>query len=387
MEDGAAMPALPSRETCAAWLARAQGFAGLGRSAAGRALARLRSARPRLDVTAATIDIADRVESGFLALRRLVLFVLPKRGLGLPAALVWRGFAALAGIGVAGALVTGLSASGDATALTSATERPAASQPTPVSSSRDIAPMIAPMADDGDWVALSKPMPLFGLAAPELARVPSSYEARRSRDGTRREDVLGFGDFAGDQPYLVLRLRSGARSNTLSRPFLISLVREAAGHALAVRRTSTPAPLRTRFGEIATADTLLGDGTTERACLALRMEAGDMPFALSGWWCAGGKPTDRQQLACLVERLDLVNAGDDRELRMAFSRTELDRQPFCAPRHLSAAGRKTSWLDADGVAPALRLKPAATEPAAAARPKAKRGRQKQARTAGLAQAR
>lgn len=395
------MPAWLSRETCALWLARTQAFAGTGWAAARRTLARLRASLSRLDVAAAAIDLADRVETCFAALRRALLLVIPKRspskrgagkqgarrqGLGLTAALVWRGLAALAGIGVTAALVTGLSAPGDATALASSSPRPDVPRPNP----RDL----PPAADDGGWVSLSKPIPLFGLASPELAREPASHEARQTRDGSRREDILGFGEFAGDQPYLVLRLRSGTRQDDLSRPFMISLVRDAASHALAVRRTSTPAPLRTRFGQVATADTLLGDGTAERACLAFRLEAGEMPFAFSGWWCAAGKPTDRQQLACLIERLDLVNAGDDRELRTAFARTELDRQPGCAPTRLSAAGRKASWLDADGVAPTLRLKPAATEPPATTKPARDRGKaardrgpKKQDRTAALARSR
>ena len=143
-------------------------------------------------------------------------------------------------------------------------------------------------------------------------------------------------------------------------------MREAAARALSVQRSGLPAAIATRFGPVETADATLSDGQTSRACIAFRMEAGALPLAMSGWWCGGAaKPADRQQLVCLIDRIDLLNAGDDRALRSAFARTELNRQPACAPPRLSATGRKVSWLDADGQAPALRTKTAtAASPAA-----------------------
>ena len=61
---------------------------------------------------------------------------------------------------------------------------------------------------------------------------------------------------------------------------------------------------------------------------------------------------------------ELAHAGAEPELRAAFARSELRRQPGCATPRLSATGRKVSWLDADGTMPALRMKTAAAEPAA-----------------------
>lgn len=371
MEGGAAMPAWLPRAQFETGLARLRSLMRGGWSAALGAFVTLRGRLALLDPAAAAIDLADRIEAAFAWLRRVLRLVLPKRSARLSAALAWRGLAALIGIGAAAALVTGLSAKGDATALASLTTSDATARPFPAAAAPRDRSSIS--GDDGAWVALSRPVPLFGLAAPELPRELTAYEARRSRDGTRREDTLRFGEFGGEEPYLLLRLRSGIRRDDLSQPFLISLVREAAGQALAIRRSSTPAPLRTRFGQVASADALLSDGSAERSCLAFRMEAGEMPFALSGWWCAARKPTDRQQLTCLLERLDLVNAGDDRELRAAFSRTELERQPGCAPPRLSATGRKVSWLDSDGTAPALRVKPV-PETAEAVKPTRERKR-------------
>lgn len=322
-----------------------------------------------IDAAATLIRFADNVEvifgrlwRGLRSLRRLpALLRLP--GVALTSALIWRGLAAATGIGLAGALVTALSSEGEATTA----PLPLLSDlRTPV---RDGVPA-APRQSAGreNWVAIARPLPIFGLESPELDRSTATLEARRSPDGARREDVLSYGDFADPKPHLVLKLAADHQPDELSRPFVIALVRETAVRALSVQRSSLPAAIATRFGPVETADATLSDGETSRACIAFRMEAGALPLAMSGWWCGGAtKPADRRQLVCLIDRIDLLNAGDDRALRSAFARTELNRQPACTPPRLSATGRKVSWLDADGQAPALR-----TKTATAASPTARR---------------
>lgn len=332
-----------------------------GPAAASTAASWLGAGRARLtriDLAAALIGCADALETVFLhlwrSLRHLrVLLRLP--GLRLTTGLAWRGLAAASGIALATALVTALSAESETTlaGLTLAPEPDAR----PVRDVRE-APRPSPAGREG-WVAITKPIPIFGLQSPELDRGSARLDARRSPDGTRREDVLAFGSPAEPGAHLVLRLAVQHEPDELSRPFLIALVREAATRALSVQRSSLPAAITTRFGPVETADTTLSDGQVSRACIAFRMEAGTLPLAMTGWWCGtADKPADRQQLVCLIDRIDLLNSGDDRALRSAFARTELTRQPACAPPRLSASGRKTSWLDADGAAPALRTKSA-----------------------------
>ncbi len=133
------------------------------------------------------------------------------------------------------------------------------------------------------------------------------------------------------------------------------MVRDAATHGMSIQRSGAVTPLQSRFGRVETADVTLSDGETSRACIAFRRDAGDLLLGMGGWWCGGlSRPADRQQLACLLDRLDLLSAADDRVLRAAFARTELARQPGCVPPRLSASGRKASWLDVDGQAPVLK---------------------------------
>ncbi|MDP3408317.1 hypothetical protein [Bosea sp. (in: a-proteobacteria)] len=335
----------------------------------GRAwLAQIRTRLARLDLAAALIRFADtgeivfdRLWRGLSGLRHLPA-LLRWPGVRLTSALLWRGLAAATGIGLAAALVTALSSESEATIATLSVSPEPEAKPV-----RDVrqTPRPKPAGREG-WVAITKPIPMFGLESPELDRGSATLEARRSPDGSQREDILGYGGFADAKPHLVLKLVVDHQPDELSRPFVVALVREAAARALSVQRSGLPAAIATRFGPVETADTTLSDGQTSRACIAFRMEAGALPMALSGWWCGGAaKPADRQQLVCLIDRIDLLNAGDDRALRTAFARTELNRQPACAPPRLSATGRKVSWLDADGQAPALRTKTATVAPARA----------------------
>lgn len=298
------------------------------------------------------IAFADMVEAGLATALRLCRRMLGRRGLGLTGGLVWRGLAAVTGIGLSAALVTGLSAAGDEVTLASLT-LPATQDGRPV---RDVRqePRPSRLAAE-DWVKVIKPIAMFGLESPELDRQAPVYESRRSQDGTRREDTLTFGGFTEPRAHLLLRLSLDHAPDQLSQPFVIAIVRDAAARGMSVQRSGAVVPLESRFGRIETADATLSDGETSRACIAFRRDGGDLPLGLGGWWCgSASRPADRQQLACMLDRLDLLAAADDRALRAAFARTELARQPGCVTPRLSATGRKASWLDADGHAPVLK---------------------------------
>lgn len=323
----------------------------------------------KVDLVPLLITSADRIEAGFRAVCRMGSRLAPRRGFGLPGALAWRIAAALGGISLTAALVTGLSANGEGPPQLASLTSPVAAATT-----RNAALGSKPLhaATEADWLAISRPIAIFNLEAPELGREAPAIEARRSRDGGQREDLLSFGSFAGAGSHLSLRLKTGDGIAASSGSFTIALVHAAALRSLAVERSSAPATIETRFGALETADVVLGDGTESRTCLAFRTVGSEAPFTMSGWWCAGSRPSDRRQLACLIDRLDLANAGAEPELRAAFARSELQRQAGCAPQRLSATGRKLSWLDPNGTLPALRMKTTTGEtakPAAEPRPR------------------
>lgn len=311
----------------------------------------------RIDIVPVLIACADRIEAGFRWSLRIARQLVPRRGLGLTGALAWRSAAALSSIGLTAALITGLSAKDEAPTQLASLALPATSSSAQTASPRR--PRTAATAED--WITIPRPTAVFSLEASELGREAPALEARRSQDGSRREDLLSFGSFTEPKPHLLLRLATGDGAASGTRSFMVALVHDAAQRGFAVERSSAPAPTETRFGPLETADVVLGNGTESRACIAFRSPPGEAAFAMSGWWCAASKPSDRRQLACLIDRLDLASPVDPK-LRSIFARSELNREPACAPPRLSATGRKASWLDVDGSLPSLRMKTASAEP-------------------------
>lgn len=316
-----------------------------------RALGRARHRLGAVDPAGTLIGSADAVEAGFGKVARLVRRSLARRGLGLTAGLLWRSVAALVGVGLAATLVSAMSESGEPR-LASVTLAPSAE----ARAVRDVRREPHPaLSDDGDWARIARPVAMFGLDSPELEKQPPVYEAQQSQNGARRRDDLSFGAFSEARPHLQLRLLVEHREQPLAQPFVVALAREAAERGMSVQRSGLAIPIATRFGTVETADATLNDGQAGRPCIAFRKSPGEMPLGLSGWWCGSeARPADRQQLICLIDRLDLLSAGEDRALRTAFARSELNRQPGCAAPRLAASGRKVSWLDADGRAPPLK---------------------------------
>jgi hypothetical protein len=211
----------------------------------------------------------------------------------------------------------------------------------------------------GLWTVLTRPTAQFSLSSPEFDTQKSGYSARRHSHG-EREDTLSFGSFEIPGAYLVLTIgRYGPDANTersrRESSYYIDIVRQAAQSGLAADRVTSASGTGTKFGMIETADAMLKAGEQNRHCLTFRFGEAANPVTLSGWLCGTkDRPADRQQLACVIDRVHLLGAGDDRELRATFTAAELRRDARCNPPRLASTGRKTTWLDADSKAPALR---------------------------------
>lgn len=314
----------------------------------------------RVDPVTMLIDVADRVEAGFSASVRVLGRLLRRGSFGLTRGLVWRGAAAATGIGLTATLIAGLSSGEPEAALPTLSTITAIETPAGPAI-RDVRVQAVPAAFGQDgWIGIARPVALFGLETPELGK-RAGYEARRSQDGVRREDMLSFGDFGEDKPFLSLKLqvnREGeaqTASAGLSQPFVIALVRDSAARGLSVGRSGATIPVETKFGMVETADISLNDGNAGRACIGFRHLDGAAHLSFSGWWCGGeGRPAERAQLACMLDRIELLSAGDDPELRTVFAKAEPNRRPGCSVPRQAVAARKGSGLDADGKAPVLK---------------------------------
>jgi hypothetical protein len=219
------------------------------------------------------------------------------------------------------------------------------------------APIAAPHVTKPAWVEIAKPLRLFALATPDWGRAPTSYTAQRHRDGAGRRDNLTFGTFGTDQPWLHLTLYRLGADEALATPFFVDMARRAAPAGLAVARMGQPAPLPTRFGTFEVADFTLagqvgaaGSGTQ---CLGFRLPR-DKVLQIGGFACgAPGQPVSRQRLACTLDRIDLISAGDDTDLRGFFTGAPIGPGPACNDSRPVTAGQGSGPRQAEIAEPSV----------------------------------
>jgi hypothetical protein len=221
----------------------------------------------------------------------------------------------------------------------------------------------------GEWTRIQRPVAIFALGAQDFAGQAQRYESwRHSRSG--RDDRLIYGALAANpgkvqagpsrpEPHLHLSFQ---REGAAARSLFLDLAAQGAENGIAVERMQQPDVITTKFGPVEAADATLSQGGALRACLGFRHVSEEPGLRIAGWWCAAdGRPADRRQLACLIDRIGLLSAGEDKALRAVFTQAEKNRDPACNPSRIAQAGRKTNWLDADAAAPPLRGQKAATE--------------------------
>jgi hypothetical protein len=207
-----------------------------------------------------------------------------------------------------------------------------------------------PSEPSGMWSDVTRPFELYRIASPDLEE-PTSYVAQRHRGGGRR-DTMTFGDPAADTPHVRMTFYRPAEEKALVPSFWVEMARRAADGALSVERAATPDHLKSRFGNFEAGDIILSGGAATRACVGFRIAVPDPDLRISGFACGSrGQPLDRRALGCLIDRIDLVAAGDDKPLSLFFARAEMERQTEC----FGGRGAKASnWLSPQVSAPALR---------------------------------
>jgi hypothetical protein len=200
------------------------------------------------------------------------------------------------------------------------------------------------------WQNLRRPIEIVSLQATLTEKLPISYSA--ARRGDERRDLLSFGHFDDDRPDIGIALRRGGPP--ARETLLVDAARQQAERGVSVVRGSRPDRLDSKFGalDIGEMEFLHATGV-RKACIAFRSSERAGGIGIEGWYCAApGAPAERPALACLIDRLTLLRAGEDVALRQFFQDAER-RRAACPPQAVSAA-RKPTWLDQDGRRPDIR---------------------------------
>ena len=215
---------------------------------------------------------------------------------------------------------------------------------------REPAPPPAPKAE---WIEHSRPIQMYALQTAEFGKDARLYESRSRREGGDRQDFLAYGAAEpGEGPGLRVAIYRAGADAAAGSTFFVDLARHAAKSGLSVVRAALPGALASRFGSFEVADVTIARGRVEAPCLGFRLAVADPGLLVTGFACGGAKPVDRPTLACALDRLDLIAAGEDHALAKFFLDAEQSRGKACPPSR--GPGVKSTWLDPAGQVPALR---------------------------------
>jgi hypothetical protein len=184
------------------------------------------------------------------------------------------------------------------------------------------------------WSTVERPYPAFELLMPELAGSTYNYAIqRRAKDGARK-DMLSWGEPADTGPYVMIEIY---RPAVASDRFL-DAASEIATRIVDYAVTDDVKPdgqIDSKFGPVALVDFAVApQGPTsghERRCLGFARPFNQPAMQIAGWYCSAGREVvDRSMVACLLDRLTLVNG--DAKLAEMFARAEVKRT-FCGQRN------------------------------------------------------
>src|ERR1700730_12397440 len=188
------------------------------------------------------------------------------------------------------------------------------------------------------WSAVERPYPAFELLMPELIGGTYNYAIqRRAKDGARK-DLLSWGEPADAGPYVMVEIY---RPAVASDRFL-DASSEIATRIVDYAVTDDVKPdgqIDSKFGPVALVDFAIApQGPTSgpipghgRRCLGFARPFNRPSMQIAGWYCSAGyEVVDRTTVACLLDRLTLVNG--DAKLHEMFARAEVKRT-FCGQRN------------------------------------------------------
>ncbi|MBV1700349.1 MAG: hypothetical protein KGQ46_00850 [Hyphomicrobiales bacterium] len=168
-------------------------------------------------------------------------------------------------------------------------------------------------APDHAWVPISEPFKRYSLESRRFGNAPAHYYAAREQGGQGRMDALEFGDIQTPAPYLSMAIATLAQTTP------------------AGRAAFTPdGEITNSFGQIHYAAQPAKAGPA-RTCLYFDWTHDEPSVHVSGVACphVGAATLTPQAMACLMQRLDLNGAADERPLRQYFVMAELRQDHYC----------------------------------------------------------
>ncbi|MBR1125523.1 hypothetical protein JQ628_28655 [Bradyrhizobium lablabi] len=184
-------------------------------------------------------------------------------------------------------------------------------------------PEVEPSARVG-WSAATRSTPAFAVSQFDLAYRSDAYRILRHPEGGRKDVLRWLGP--DGKPAAELEIyRAGGELDEAA---------PTAGHGEAA------GIIDSKFGAVTLR--LMGETAGQKACLSFRKRIEQPHVLISGWSCQGDTlPARRTAIACTLNRLALVSAGNDQRLAELFAHAELRRNDCAAA---SAPAQSADWV-------------------------------------------
>jgi hypothetical protein len=195
----------------------------------------------------------------------------------------------------------------------------------------------APVMPTTGWAPATKPHPAFAITQVDLSARSDAYEILRHPDGGRK-DILHWAATATDPVASEIEIyRPGAEIDAFAAPDTGLAERVGLGGD-----TEAAGVIDTKFGPVALLRFAGAEAAKTRSCVGFAKVFEGTKIRLSGWTCQGDTvAAQRANLACTLNRLTMLSAGNDPKIAELFARAELKRTS-CTPLAAPAA----DWIAA-----------------------------------------
>jgi hypothetical protein len=187
------------------------------------------------------------------------------------------------------------------------------------------------------WSVATRSYPAFAVSQVDSLGKIETYDIFRHPEGGRR-DVLRWAASSAEKPVAELELyRPGAEVNQVGPPANELAARMDPERS---REITSEGMIDSKFGPIALLGLIPHD---PKRCLGFMKDLGAANLRISGWSCQGETlPARRSAIACTLDRLILLTAGNDPKLAELFARAELKRGN-CSPAS-AATALSSDWV-------------------------------------------
>jgi hypothetical protein len=185
------------------------------------------------------------------------------------------------------------------------------------------------------WTTAVRPQPAFAAPVADFASQSASYEILRHAQGGGRKDILRWSAAASDPPLSQIELyRPGTELTAFGPPASEIAARVAQDRADAIQAAGV---IETKFGPVALVGFTSHASGKPQPCIGFAHSFETPRMQISGWTCQGETvQAQRQAIACALERLTMLSAGNDPNVAELFARAELRRTGCSASTPTSA---------------------------------------------------